>query len=202
MHGCQAKKTLVGMTSLANVAFSEEFYDTEEDKGLGAAIAVRWHQLMEHAVPMLTELSRLDDWTDRQIFRFHMRCNLFFVLYVDMFHGEGITNYIHLLGAGHITYYLFKYRNLARFQQQGWEALNKLVILFYHHNTNRGGSKGNRNGNMEKGDHCGPLMRLFQRRYMWLLGQLLNTSMLKLMMTATPSSSLKRLLTTSSLIKL
>ena len=48
--------------------------------------------------------------------------------------------------------------------------MNKLVMQYYHRNTNHGGSKGNSNGAMERGDHMGPIMKLFQRRYMWLLG--------------------------------
>ena len=54
-----------------------------------------------------------------------------------------ITNYIHMLGSGNISYFLKKYRNLHRYNQQGWEGLNcKITDIFFHH-TGKGGSKGN-----------------------------------------------------------
>ena len=170
MSGRNAKKILVGLRSLVDVAFSGEFDDSRKEKKEAGRIKALWYKLLDAAVPMIQSLDRKGDWTDEEIFIFHSMCCLFMVTYVEMFFGDGITNYIHLLGAGHITYYLFEYRNLAKFQQQGWEALNKLIILYYHHNTNRGGSKGNSQGAMERGDHIGPLMCLLQRRYMWLLG--------------------------------
>ncbi len=52
---------------------------------------------------------------------------------------DGITNYIHILGGGHLRYYLKKWRNLHRFQNQGWEAYNQQVQAFWHHRTQRGG---------------------------------------------------------------
>ena len=46
----------------------------------------------------------------------------------------------------------------------------KLVRTFYYHNTNHGGSCGNREESMYQGEHLLPLMRLFQRRFMWFCG--------------------------------
>ena len=37
---------------------------------------------------------------------------------------EGVMNYIHMIGSGHIHFYLTRYRNLYKFSQQGWEQLN------------------------------------------------------------------------------
>ena len=49
--------------------------------------------------------------------------------------------------------------------------MNQLVKLYYFNNTNHGGSQGNSNGSMLKGEHCIPLMRLHMRRIMWLTGK-------------------------------
>ena len=46
----------------------------------------------------------------------------------------------------------------------------KLVHHYYYNNTNHGGSQGNSKGNLMKGEHCYPLMRLFRRRIMWYTG--------------------------------
>ncbi len=41
--------------------------------------------------------------------------------YVELLGIEGVSNYAHLLGAGHLYPYLKKWGNVYRFQQQGWE---------------------------------------------------------------------------------
>jgi hypothetical protein len=89
-----------------------------------------------------------------------------------------MTNYIHIVGAGHLTYFAKQYGNLYRFSQQGWESLNNLTKHYYYNSTNRGGSYGNGgkdiHGNYIKstisGQHCYPLMRFCQRFMMWKLG--------------------------------
>jgi hypothetical protein len=83
--------------------------------------------------------------------------------------GDSITNYIHMLGAGHLVYFISKYRNLYKFSQQGWEAMNQKLKYFYFHNTNHGGCGGRQPGALA-GDHVLPLMRLMQRSIMWDLG--------------------------------
>ena len=39
----------------------------------------------------------------------------FLNVWVDLVRMEGMTNYIHILGVGHVTYYLEKYINLIRY---------------------------------------------------------------------------------------
>lgn len=90
--------------------------------------------------------------------------------YADLFAGKGITNYIHIIGAGHLVFYLNKDRNLYKFSQQGWEALNQKLKHFYFNNTNHGGCGGNQSGSMVTGDHVRPLMRMCLRFLMWKLG--------------------------------
>jgi len=48
-----------------------------------------------------------------------------------------------MFGAGHKRYYLQKWRNLNRFQNQGWEAYNAMIASFWHHRTKRGGGGKN-----------------------------------------------------------
>ena len=61
---------------------------------------------------------------------------------MDLIGYDGITNYIHMLGAGHIRFFLKKWKNLHRFSNQGWEAYNALVANYWHHRTQKGGGKG------------------------------------------------------------
>ena len=71
----------------------------------------------------------------------------------------------------HLTYFFEKYGNLYKFNQQGWEALNQLLHQFYFNNTSHGGYKKTKaDENPVNAEHLEPLMRLCQRRTMWLLG--------------------------------
>ena len=88
-----------------------------------------------------------------------------------MFHFlllPGITNYLHLIGTGHLIYYLSLYRNLYRLSQQGWEALNKLIKSQYHCKSNHGGCLGNKSGDMIRGKHLLSTANLITRRFCWL----------------------------------
>ena len=49
-----------------------------------------------------------------------------------------------MIGAGHIRYFLKKWRNLHRFSNQGWEAYNALVANYWHHRTQKGGGRGDK----------------------------------------------------------
>jgi hypothetical protein len=49
---------------------------------------------------------------------------LFSQEYIKIVGVEGITNYIHLLGSGHVKYYMQEHQNLYKYSQQGWESLN------------------------------------------------------------------------------
>jgi hypothetical protein len=80
-----------------------------------------------------------------------------------MYGDEGVTNYLHMLASGHIMEYLFKYKNLYRHSQQGWEALNHLLKTFYFRRTGRGGGKYKRHKLLSIG-------RWLQRRMLWLCG--------------------------------
>ena len=55
---------------------------------------------------------------------------------------DGMTNYIHLLHAGHMSHFLLEYGNLYRFSQQGWENVNGKLKRIFHHNTQKGGGRG------------------------------------------------------------
>ena len=92
---------------------------------------------------------------------------------MDLTGREGMTNYIHLLGAGHIIYYLFKYRNLYRYSNQSWERLNKRVKRFYLQRTQRGGHgkhAGKDATNSLICKHTKSIARWLKRVIMWNTG--------------------------------
>ena len=83
---------------------------------------------------------------------------------------KGAANYIHIFTCGNIYEQMKKWGNLNGYSQQGWEALNALVKLFFFTRTNKGGHKS---GNDEmscnsKQSKLIPLIRLAQQRVLFL----------------------------------
>ena len=66
----------------------------------------------------------------------------FFSSWVDLNKQEGVGIYVHMIGAGHLSYYLKLWRNLYQYSQQGLEALNYHIKRVYFLRTQRGGHKG------------------------------------------------------------
>jgi hypothetical protein len=64
----------------------------------------------------------------------------FLALWVDLNGVKGITNFIHMIRAGHLTYYPPRYRYLYWYLQQGWKALNQKIKLIFFFHTQRGGN--------------------------------------------------------------
>jgi hypothetical protein len=79
------------------------------------------------------------DLSDDEIEDFQDLIDDFFEIWVGIFGDEGITNYTHMLGAGHIYYFLKKYKCLYLYSQQGWEALNGKIQTFIHQSSKQGG---------------------------------------------------------------
>ena len=108
--------------------------------------------------------TKKEDLSEKNIMEFQFHADMFFQLWVKI--GKGLratTNYVHILGAGHLSEYLDHWRNLYRHSQQGWEALNSMIRTFIYRRTARGGGKHNRS-------ILEPLARWLQRRLMWISG--------------------------------
>jgi hypothetical protein len=79
------------------------------------------------------------DFTDNDINTFQRKAEEFFKSWLHLTGYNGVTTYIHMLGAGHLRYFLWKWRNLNRLSNQGWESYNALVAAYWHHRTTKGG---------------------------------------------------------------
>jgi hypothetical protein len=56
-----------------------------------------------------------EDLHNEEILEFQRNANIFFRKWVDLEGYNGMTNYIHLMGSGHLSEYMFQYRNLFDF---------------------------------------------------------------------------------------
>ena len=79
-------------------------------------------------------------FTDEMILNFQKKPDAFFTAYIDLTGREGMTNYIHMLGAGHLRDFLSLYRNLYKYSQQSWEYNNHRACGIYHKHSQRGGN--------------------------------------------------------------
>jgi hypothetical protein len=103
-----------------------------------------WTRANNNYQSAIVLLHKKEDFTNEQVASFQKQANIFFQSWVKLHGIEGVTNYIHMMGSGHFTEYLYKWKNLYRYSQQGWEAMNALIKTFYYHRTNHGGSTGNK----------------------------------------------------------
>jgi hypothetical protein len=123
-----------------------------------------WKSTIELYREALILLLIRHDLTDAQIFEFQWKVDQFTQGWFKINMGdEGVTNYIHDLHAGHISDYLFHWRNLYTHSQQGWENMNFAIKKYWFRCTNRGGGKGG-------GNRLEPMARWLQRRFVWMMG--------------------------------
>jgi len=90
------------------------------------------------------------DLTNDKIKQCQEHIDAFYVSWVALVSLEGVTNYIHMLGAGHIGENLLHHCNLYKDSQQGWEAFNALLKTFFFHCTRRGGAANKGKGTKSK----------------------------------------------------
>ena len=123
--------------------------------------------------PIVTALRKRSSFSDEKITQLKKDIDKCYHAWMLLTGLEGTTNYIHLLGSGHISYYLKKYRNLYRYSNQSWERLNKRVHIFYFQRIQRGGhgkQVGKDAANVLICKHTKPLARWLQRVIMWNTG--------------------------------
>jgi len=105
--------------------------------------------------------------SDEDIEMFQVHADNFFENSIELFGIEGVTNYINLLGSGHMQYFLKKYGCLYLYSQQGWEAMMGKVQAFMHWNTQRGGKVS---GGGKTKSSIYPVMLYVLRDLLWKTG--------------------------------
>jgi hypothetical protein len=108
-----------------------------------------------------------EEYADEEIICFQSNIDEFFQVWITLFSSAGCTNYIHFLASGHIAEYMFRWRNLHPFSQQGWENFNSLLKVFFFRRTSHGGPAGGRGGHKSK---LLPIGRWLQRRLLLIFG--------------------------------
>ena len=126
-----------------------------------------WLKCIPHYRSAMMRLRQHQDFTDSDIEAFQKDFDLFNQDWMKLHGKDGITNYIHLMSAGHMADYMYEWRNLYRHSQQGWESLNNLIKSFWFRRTGRGGATGRGKGKKSK---LASVAKWLQRRMMWMGG--------------------------------
>jgi len=127
-----------------------------------------WLKALEQYRQVMIFARRREEFTDEDIEIFQCQCDLFYDTWIALHGTVGVTNYMHMLGAGHLLYYLKRYRNLYRYSQQGWEAVNKKIKLFFFNDTQHGGYVKVKKGQEQlPRNYIKPIARGLLRDVMW-----------------------------------
>jgi len=128
-----------------------------------------WLELLDYYNPAIELLRKPTEFSDEEIEEFQTLVDSFYEKWIKLVGSEGITNYVHMLGSGHIRYYLILHRNLYKFSQQNWESLNEKMKTTYFRNTQRGGNYGKNTVENER-YYLLSILKVFQRELLWLSG--------------------------------
>jgi hypothetical protein len=81
------------------------------------------------------------EYSDEEIKVYQGHIDNWYQVWMPLHVLEGCTNFTHLLSSAHIVEYMFKWRNMYRFSQQGWENFNHVFSMVYFRRTIHGGKK-------------------------------------------------------------
>jgi hypothetical protein len=98
---------------------------------------------------------------------FQDKIDEFYEQWIDLFGEAGVTNYIHILGSGHMLYFLQRYDCLYMYSQQGWEDLNNRCQAFLMQNSSRGGYGS---GEGKSKSYTFSIVRYILRDLLWKTG--------------------------------
>jgi hypothetical protein len=108
------------------------------DHSLGPQYFADWKECMSGYREVRAIMNSKAEFGFDDVCAFVMKANSFMERYIALTGQDGMTNYFHMLYAGHIAYYLLKFRNLYRLSQQGWENINSIMKRSFHRGTQQG----------------------------------------------------------------
>ena len=158
LSNVSARKVVKRIELLFDLVFAQHPQECQRRNMFKVCITEQFQALME-------SVRQRTDFTDNDIIKLQRKIDIFYDSWYDLCGKDGLTNYIHLLGSGHVMYYLKKYRNLYRFSNQAWERLNNRLKMFYLQKTQRGGS--GKYPSKIGSSHTRPMARWMQRILMW-----------------------------------
>ena len=106
-----------------------------------------WRNFMISYLNCLEYLTLHRDYKEGDIDELDRRCKKMYMLLVTKIGGlEGVTNYFHYVGSGHVVWMCRRWGNLWRYRNEGVEAFNRIVSLRHNKHNGNGGRKRTRDG--------------------------------------------------------
>ena len=139
-----------------------EYWWTRQSRKIRTDSRLKWKTCATNFQMGMELLRSQDDLTQAEVCEFQDHMDPFFQEWMKMQTLPRITNYIHMLGSGHIAEYIFHWGNLYQHSQQGWEAFNSLIKTFFFQRIAQGGGCGR--------SKLKPIAKWMNRSLMWLLG--------------------------------
>jgi hypothetical protein len=118
--------------------------------GLGVNVEdknANWRYFMISYLNCLEYLTLHRDYRPGEVDELERRCKKMYTSLVTQIGGiEGVTNYFHYVGSGHVVWMCRKWGNLWRYRNEGVEAFNKIVSVRHNQHNGNGGRKRTRAG--------------------------------------------------------
>jgi hypothetical protein len=161
--------TNVGIICLDNNRIRKALHSFElliEVSSIDLQRVIKCNYCIPHYRQGMELLRQRKEFTDEEIKQYQHHVDNWYQVWVELHGIHGCTNYTHVLSSGHLAEYIFKWRNLYRFSQQGWENFNHVFTTVYFRRKNHG---GRRHEGAIKSKLIG-IARWLQRRLLWMTG--------------------------------
>jgi hypothetical protein len=127
----------------------------------------QWIDTVQRWNLVITSARRREDFDEGAIEDFQTLADDWFEKWIKLVGRDGLSNYFHIVGSGHLSFYLREWKNLYKYSQQGWESYNSLIKSVYFRRTQRGGNGGKKD---EPTSRVAPIARWLQRKLFFLSG--------------------------------
>ena len=109
-----------------------------------------WKFFLTEYVGAIAYLTRSTDFEPSDMDKLEAHIDAAYTTLIAIAGMEGVTNYFHYLGSGHIMWMTRLHGNLWRFRNEGVEGLNGTLSLRYNKFNNKGGNKGSSKDQINK----------------------------------------------------
>ena len=134
-------------------------------------LRTRWVDFLREYVHAIELMTKSVDYESEDIDTLEGYIDRAYVKLLEIAGIEGLTNYFHYFGSGHIIWMTRIHGNLWRHRNEGVEGQNGVLSLRYNKFNNRGGNKGrNKDGTNAKCEAFEVLGSWMSRLIMWQLG--------------------------------
>jgi hypothetical protein len=127
----------------------------------------KWNDTLQSWNLVIAKARRREDFDEGAIEDFQSLADDWFDKWIKLVGRDGMSNYVHIVGSGHLLYYLKEWGNLYKYSQQGRESYNSLIKRVYFRRTQRGGNGGKKD---EPTSRVAPIARWLQRKLFFLSG--------------------------------